>query len=122
MCKLYIAVDGDDAWTGLEPDARGIAGNGPIRTLARARDLIREKRAADGLPEGGITVFLREGCYFLDAPFTLEQEDSGTEKAPIAKSLPLAASRLSRTLLFRRSSSGCIRASHAGILTHRSSP
>ena len=38
------------------------------------------------------------------------------------KSLPLAASRLSRTLLFRRSSPCCNRASDASGLTHRSSP
>ena len=39
---------------------------------------------AAGLPEGGVVVNVREGNYrFLDNPFTLENEDSGTPSSPI---------------------------------------
>lgn len=95
MFKLHIAVDGDDSWTGLEPDSGGAPGTGPIRTLSRARDLIRKTRAVDGLPVGGVSVLLRGGCYFLEAPFVLEKEDSGTEEAPIVyRSFPGESARI----------------------------
>lgn len=36
------------------------------------------------LPDGGVVVNVREGNYqFLDAPFTLENVDSGTPNSPI---------------------------------------
>ena len=36
------------------------------------------------LPDGGIVVNVREGSYpFLDAPFTLENVDSGTPNSQI---------------------------------------
>lgn len=69
---LYIAKDGSDDNDGsLES---------PFATLEQARDTIRKY---DVLPEGGVTVFLREGIYQRKETFVLEKQDGGTEEAPI---------------------------------------
>ncbi|HUS81405.1 MAG TPA: right-handed parallel beta-helix repeat-containing protein, partial [Armatimonadota bacterium] len=55
----------------------------PFASLTRARDAIRALKAAGGLPEGGVTVWLRGGTYYLPESFQLGPDDSGTESAPI---------------------------------------
>jgi hypothetical protein len=78
---LYVALDGNDAWSGRLPRAQG--GDGPFATLERARDEIRKLKQAGGLPEGGVTVEVASGVYELSKPFELTEEDSGTEASPI---------------------------------------
>jgi hypothetical protein len=80
--KLYVAADGSDDWSGKlkTPDAEGT--DGPLASLARARDLIRELKAAEGL-EQPVTVMVREGKYFLDETLVLDPRDSGTQECPI---------------------------------------
>ncbi len=73
--ELFVAPDGDDA----NPGTR----EAPFRTLEKARDTLRELRAADGLPEGGAQVVLRGGRYFRTAPLELSEQDSGREGAPV---------------------------------------
>ncbi|HOD50025.1 MAG TPA: right-handed parallel beta-helix repeat-containing protein [Candidatus Hydrogenedentes bacterium] len=75
---LYVATNGNDAWSGkLEtPNADGT--DGPFATLQRAREAVRAIKAADGLLVGGIEVIVAGGIYVLDAPFELTAEDSGT--------------------------------------------
>lgn len=75
---LFVATDGNDQWSGTlaEPNAAG--NDGPLATLPRARDEARKQRAA-GKPAA---VVIRGGTYFLEAPFTLEPEDSGTDEEP----------------------------------------
>lgn len=71
---IYISKEGSDFNSGsLEK---------PFATLNRARDELRKKKAASGLPVGA-TVFLRAGTYFLTNAFTLTPIDSGTEAGPI---------------------------------------
>ncbi len=72
--ELHVAPGGDDAGPGT---ARR-----PFATLTRARDAVREAKA-DGLPEGGITVWLHGGRYELAERLELGPEDSGSENAPI---------------------------------------
>ena len=66
---FYVAPDGrnDHAGTLAEPFA----------TFERARDAIRVLKRAQGLPDGGVTVWLRGGEYALKAPLVLTPEDSG---------------------------------------------
>ncbi|WP_166844776.1 Ig-like domain-containing protein [Isoptericola sp. BMS4] len=85
---FFVSPDGDDAANGTE--------NQPLRTLEGARDAIRELKATDGLPDTGVTVYLREGTYQRSASFTLGEEDSGTADAPITyRSYPGETARLS---------------------------
>ena len=67
-----MATEGNDANPGTEDQ--------PFATLERARDEIRQRKAAGPLPAGGITVELRGGVYELSRPLELTAQDSGTEK------------------------------------------
>ncbi|MBM3473706.1 MAG: hypothetical protein FJX75_10600 [Armatimonadetes bacterium] len=77
---LYVATNGNDAWSGTRPDR--VANNGPFATLTHARDELRKLRAAGKLTEGA-TVHVRGGVYELAEPLALGAEDSGTEGHPI---------------------------------------
>lgn len=78
---LYVAPGGDDTHGGLT--RRVDNAEGPLATLAGARDRIRLIKAAGGLPAGGITVWLSAGTYEMAAPLQFGEEDSGTAAAPI---------------------------------------
>ncbi|MBP8950838.1 MAG: right-handed parallel beta-helix repeat-containing protein [Armatimonadetes bacterium] len=80
---LHVSRAGNDAWSGTlaEPNAEGT--DGPFATLERARDRIREIKAAAGLPAGGILVEIAGGAYERAATFELGAEDSGTPDSPI---------------------------------------
>ena len=79
--ELYVATDGNDAWSGTlaAPNAKGT--DGPLATLPRARDAVRQMKK-DGLQES-VTVWLRGGTYYLAEPLVFTPEDSGTEACPI---------------------------------------
>ncbi len=79
---FYVAVDGNDAWSGriATPDAAQT--DGPVATLARARDVVREYRRGNQLPEGAVVV-VEEGTYLLAAPLEFTVEDGGTKEAPV---------------------------------------
>ncbi|HUS81062.1 MAG TPA: LamG-like jellyroll fold domain-containing protein, partial [Armatimonadota bacterium] len=72
---LWVATDGDDANPGTA--------EAPFRTIERARDAIRELKAAGPLPDGGVAVQVRGGSYRLTSSLRLSAEDSGTESAPV---------------------------------------
>ncbi|MFO7937904.1 MAG: LamG-like jellyroll fold domain-containing protein [Kiritimatiellia bacterium] len=56
----------------------------PFATLERARNEIREiKNSGDGLPQGGVTVYLRGGVYRMQEPLVLTKKDSGRFDAPV---------------------------------------
>ncbi len=80
---FYVAVNGNDAWSGSLPDPSANGADGPFRTLERAREAVRALKAAGALPKGGVSVTLRGGRHELQQPFTLEAADSGTAEAPI---------------------------------------
>jgi hypothetical protein len=76
---LYVATNGDDHWSGrlAAPDKGG--GDGPLSSLAGARDRIRAER----LSNQPVQVMIRGGAYRLPAPLVLEPRDSGTAEAPV---------------------------------------
>ena len=78
---LFIATDGDDNWSGKLAEPNMNRTDGPFATLEKARNTIREIKK-DGLREP-ITVIVRGGKYFLNKPFILTKEDSGTRSCPI---------------------------------------
>ncbi len=73
--QIFVATDGDDSGDGTI--------SAPFATLEKARDTVRKMIADNKLPEGGVTVYLREGTYHLSKTFSLDQSDSGTEDSPI---------------------------------------
>ena len=70
---LHVSPHGSDTSPGTEDQ--------PFATLSRARDAIRKKIEA-GL-RSDLTVFLREGRYFLEEPLVFGPEDSGTAEHAI---------------------------------------
>ena len=78
----YVSTQGDDTWSGKLPEPNAAKTDGPFATLARARDALREARAAGGLDQGA-TVLVREGAYCLKETLKLGPEDSGTTEAPV---------------------------------------
>jgi hypothetical protein len=78
---LYVSTEGRAAWSGklAKPNAQGT--DGPLPSLAAARDKIRELRR--GGAQGPVTVLVRGGTYFLEEPFVLAPEDSGTKGQPV---------------------------------------
>ena len=78
---LYVSPAGNDAWSGrkAQPDAGRT--DGPLATLAGARDALRKARAQD--PPGPVRVLVADGTYPLAGPLVLAPEDGGTAEAPV---------------------------------------
>lgn len=80
--RYYVAVDGDDSWSGRRPSPEPGRTDGPFATLGRARDAVRELKAESGLTRP-VEIIIRGGTYYLADPLELGPEDSGTERCPI---------------------------------------
>lgn len=80
---LFVAVHGNDAWSGRSATPNDARTDGPFATFARAGDEIRKIKKEGGLPPGGIVVEALGGRYELAGPVALTSEDSGTADAPI---------------------------------------
>ena len=71
----YLATTGKDSNPGTQA--------APFATLEKARNSVRELKAKSGLPDGGVTVFVRGGEYVLEKTFTLTPQDSGDANKPV---------------------------------------
>jgi hypothetical protein len=80
--SLYVSPEGDDRWSGRLEQPNADRTDGPVASLAGARDAIRRLKAQDPLTEP-VRVIVAEGTYALNEPFVLTPRDSGTEKSPI---------------------------------------
>ena len=45
---LYVAPGGDDTWSGVLQEANAEKSDGPVATLTRARDIVRERNTGQG--------------------------------------------------------------------------
>ena len=81
--RLYVSPSGNDAWSGTLAAPSAANSDGPFASLERARDEIRNRTKAGGLPDGGVTVWIAGGVYERNRAFELGPADSGTEKSPI---------------------------------------
>jgi len=81
MQKRYVAIDGNDQWSGLPAAPNAAKSDGPFATLTRARDALRQWRRAGG--SGPVEVTIGGGTYRLTESFVLGPEDSGTPDAPV---------------------------------------
>ena len=80
---VYVSPHGSDAWSGQLAQPNDQKTDGPVATLARARDVVRERRA----PQDSPRVVVADGRYAMTEPFVLTPQDSGIafEAAPGAK-------------------------------------
>ena len=73
--EIYVSPTGDDT-------AEGTA-QAPLRSVQQALRMAREwRRLNDPRIEGGITIYLYGGKYFLEEPLFVRPEDSGTPSSP----------------------------------------
>ena len=73
--QFFVAKDGKDTNNGSI--------NKPFATLEKARDAVRERIASGGIPEGGVTIYIRQGEYRFTNTFELDARDSGTPESPV---------------------------------------
>lgn len=78
---FYVASNGNDQWTGGLPTPDLSGKDGPLATLQKARNAIRELRKSGS--QDAFTVLVRDGVYYLNETFILRPEDSGTESHPL---------------------------------------
>jgi len=82
--ELYVSPDGNDAWSGAQAEADTAGADGPLATIAGARNRLRRLRAADeSLVGAPVKILVRGGVYFITEPIVFEPEDSGREGAPV---------------------------------------
>ena len=79
---LYVSPQGNDTWSGQLAEPNSEKTDGPLATLAAARDAVRRLRQNSD-QEGPVRVLLRGGVYRIEAPVTFGPEDSGSAEAPI---------------------------------------
>jgi parallel beta-helix repeat protein len=80
---IYVALNGNDHWSGRMSAPSADNTDGPLATLIRARDVVREIRTTDSLRRR-VTVMIRQGKYYLEEPLVLGPEDSGSPNALIS--------------------------------------
>lgn len=72
---FYVAVDGNDGWSGTMSAAT--VNDGPFRSISRAQAAVRTA-IAGGMRED-VTVFIRAGDHYLDDEIRFRPEDSGRD-------------------------------------------
>jgi len=79
---LFVSPNGKDTWSGQRPRPNFSRTDGPLATLAAARDVARQSKA-----QGPVRVIVGNGRYTVTEPLALTAEDSGItfEAAPGAK-------------------------------------
>ena len=80
QAAFYVAIRGDDTWSGRLPAPNATGTDGPFRTLARARDEIRRVKQK---PATNLTIMVRGGTHFMPEPLVLTPEDSGFPDRPV---------------------------------------
>ncbi len=80
---FYVSPKGNDAWSGRLASPNRTKTDGPFATLHRAVQAIRQLKQQVGGLNQPVTVYLRDGTYFLREPIVLTPDDSGTEDCPI---------------------------------------
>ena len=85
--RIYVALQGNDQWTGNLAAPNADSTDGPVATVARAQALARagnKQAAAGNAPRGPVRVLIGPGTYELAAPLTFTAADSGTAEAPVS--------------------------------------
>ncbi len=91
---MYVATNGNDAWSGRLAAANAARSDGPLATLQGARDRLRALRKTGG-PAQPCVVQFQGGTYALRQAVELSAADSGTAAAPVVyRAEPGASVRL----------------------------
>ena len=79
---FHVAPDGSDAWSGQSARPNADRTDGPLASLAGARDAIRRLDATARAQEP-IRVIVADGTYVLQRPVMFTPRDSGTKTTPV---------------------------------------
>jgi len=79
---FYVSPRGNDEWPGSLPAPDADGSDGPLATLTRARDAVRDLKAAAAF-DRPVTIMLLEGTHRLEQPLALDVRDSGTADKPV---------------------------------------
>ena len=81
MADFYVAVEGNDRWSGQLADPNPAGTDGPFATLERARNAVRELKRKSRQKE--IQVLIRGGIYRLDETLVFSLEDSAVDSGTV---------------------------------------
>ncbi|TVS17219.1 MAG: hypothetical protein EA424_13045, partial [Planctomycetaceae bacterium] len=79
---IHVSPRGDDAWSGTQAEPNADKTDGPVATLAGARDALRKARGGRP-PAEPARIVVADGRYTLTDPLVLAPEDGGTAEAPV---------------------------------------
>ena len=77
---LHVSPDGNDSWSGRVAKPSADRTDGPLASLAGARDAVRQAKT----PGTSIRVQFADGVYPLDGPVDFSAADSGAADAPVS--------------------------------------
>ena len=80
---MYVAPKGNDGWSGRLAETNAEKTDGPLATLAAARDAVRKLKARGPLTEP-VRIVVAQGVYSLPETLVLTPADSGTPTCPIS--------------------------------------
>jgi len=79
---FYVAVDGSDTWSGKLERPNRDGTDGPLASLAGARDAVRRLKQTKPLSKK-TRVIIADGQYMLKEPVVFTAADSGTKQYPV---------------------------------------
>ncbi|HEY3323130.1 MAG TPA: right-handed parallel beta-helix repeat-containing protein [Planctomycetota bacterium] len=79
--ELFVSPAGNDSWSGTLAQPNADKTDGPLASLAGARDALRKARA--GKPAEPARIVVADGTYSVTGPLILGPEDSGSAQAPV---------------------------------------
>ncbi|MEA1950073.1 MAG: right-handed parallel beta-helix repeat-containing protein, partial [Planctomycetota bacterium] len=80
---LFVSPAGNDSWSGKLAAPNPSGTDGPLATIEKARDRIRQIKAAQGGLKKPLTVLIRSGVYPQTKAIVFTPDDSGTKACPI---------------------------------------
>ncbi len=76
--EIFVSPSGNDNWSGLVSDPNSDASDGPLKTVAKAQEILRQMKANSQFPSETVYVTIREGNYHIQETWSFTAEDSGT--------------------------------------------
>lgn len=90
LAVFYVAINGNDQWSGGRSSPNWTKSDGPFATVPRAVAAVREWKGRGGDKAGMVaTIYLGAGRHLLKEPLVLRPEDSGLTLAGLSKDRPV---------------------------------
>jgi hypothetical protein len=80
---FYVATEGNDAWSGGMEQPNAAKTDGPVASIGRAQQLVRNLKAKEPQRARPIIVSIGGGTYYLPKTVVFAPADSGTPAAPV---------------------------------------